>query len=248
MNDSHRDKGQAHYHHCPICDFEWRCELAGCTLPLETLCGPGQCLNRARRKYKRVYPTVPANFACVLDVGCGSGLSLQWSNMALGAVAVGVDIDLDALAKGRMLRPHFSFVCATAESLPFRDGAFDAVISRAGLPYMDIPVALREMHRVLKSHGSLWASLLNLRFACRDGLRRLGSLNPINAAFAFCTLMNGLFFHVTGKLFRFPLRRARCESFQTGRGIRLALHRAGFDHIEFHRDRYHSSITARRSG
>ena len=47
--------------------------------------------------------------------------------------------------------------------------------------------------------------------------------------------LNGLWFHLTGDVFSYPLSSRRVESWQTERGIRLALQRAGL--IDFHSSR-----------
>ncbi len=188
----------------------------------------------------------------VLDVGCGAGDSmqeeLQLRREALGRVPqtmppinsqiemVGIDIDEAALAQGRMSYPDFLFVCAKGEHLPFPDGWFDAVISRVAMPYMDIPVALREMRRVLKADGELRIKLHPLSFTLseiavelRSGSARRRAQNLI---YRMYVIANGIALHLAGFNVRFPLARHRCESFQTRSGIRRALVAAGFEQID----------------
>ncbi|TDE26890.1 class I SAM-dependent methyltransferase [Actinomadura sp. 6K520] len=93
----------------------------------------------------------------VLDVGCGEG--------ALSAVFAGSPpfllVGLDASAV--LLRAHPGpRVQADARRLPFRDGAFDAVVAVNMLYHLDDPgLALREAHRVLAPGGMLLASAIS---------------------------------------------------------------------------------------
>jgi len=92
---------------------------------------------------------------CVLEVGCGRG-GLQ------GAVVRWVGVDLAVSAAGSIHKP---FVCASAERLPFPDGAFDCVWSIHVLEHVvDLEAALREMARVLRPGGLL---LLKPAWFCR---------------------------------------------------------------------------------
>lgn len=86
----------------------------------------------------------------VLDVACGTGLV---SRLFKGRVAevVGLDITAD-MAEQAM--PHVDrLVIAPAESLPFPDGAFDVVVCRQGIQFMELPDAVREMARVTRPGG-----------------------------------------------------------------------------------------------
>lgn len=180
----------------------------------------------------------------VLDVGCGAGDSLneelqrrfgRFEN-ALQIEMVGIDIDEAALAQGKINYPQFLFVCAKGEELPFPDESFDAVISRVAMPYMDIPVVLREIRRVLKTGGELRVKLHPLSFTLSelaDELRSGSIKNRVqNLVYRLYVIANGMALHLAGFNFRFPLVRRRCESFQTRRAIRRALLAAGFEQID----------------
>jgi dolichol-phosphate mannosyltransferase len=84
-----------------------------------------------------------------LDIGCGSSRIL----LSMPA-AIGVDLSHWKL---RWLRPHHpSLAEARAESLPFRDGSFPAVVCSQVLQYVSEPDrALAEAWRVLKPGGVL---------------------------------------------------------------------------------------------
>ena len=92
-------------------------------------------------------------FARVLDVGCGSG-ELARGLLARGIARLAVGVD----KKATKPRPGagWLFVRGRAESLPFRDGAFDLVVSTFAVHEFDDQYAgLKEMARVLRPGGLL---------------------------------------------------------------------------------------------
>ena len=95
----------------------------------------------------------------VLDVGCGPGALTAELAGRLGAGQVcAVDpSESFAAAAGERL-PGVAVSVATAERLPFPDGAFDAVLAQLVVHFMTDPVAgLREMGRVARRGGVVGA-------------------------------------------------------------------------------------------
>lgn len=182
----------------------------------------------------------PGDAQAILDIGCGAGQTI----IALGTAgrSVGIDIDLAALrhAASGAMGQSVRVATARGEQLPFRTAAFDYVFSRVAIPYMDIPAALAEMHRVLRPGGRLWLALHPVAIPLEQ-FRRGNLKGRIYAAY---TIVNGLWLHLTGRTFR--LTSGICESIQTERGMRLALARAGFTGIAFRRSRVHFIVEARR--
>ncbi len=89
-----------------------------------------------------------------LDLGCGTGRNLPL--YPAGVRAVGLDPCHESLLAARRRAPGVPLVRARAEALPFRDGAFDTVVS--GLVFCsvaDVPRGLAEVSRVLKAGGVL---------------------------------------------------------------------------------------------
>jgi SAM-dependent methyltransferase len=177
---------------------------------------------------RRILPIVPVGARRVLDIGCGAGQTLLALDLQ-GITAVGADLDREALGLGRKLSGKFHFVQSQGETLPFGEGCFDLVFSRVAVPYMDIPMALREMARVLRPGGSLWITLHPLWMLSWSA----ALASPKAFAFEMYRLVNTGWFTVSGSVFRYPLRRSRLESYQTERGMRLALREAGFEGVGF---------------
>jgi ubiquinone/menaquinone biosynthesis C-methylase UbiE len=183
-------------------------------------------------------PVVPSGATRILDVGCHAGHIIEGLQLPASYKVCGCDVDLEALELAKKFVPQASFAEASAEKLPYDDAAFDFVYSRGVAVLMDIPRALRELNRVLAPGGSLWVSLHRVNdcwFIWKGTLKA----HPFKtAAFALYGMINGAFFHVTGKMFRYPLNRSRMMSFQTESRIRKELEKAGFGNIRFDQGRF----------
>ena len=95
----------------------------------------------------------------VLDVGCGPGALTARLVARLGAGQVAaVDPSEPFVAAARTRLPGVDVRVATAESLPFDDDAFDAVLAQLVVHFMADPVAgLAEMARVARPGGTVAA-------------------------------------------------------------------------------------------
>ena len=94
----------------------------------------------------------------VLDVGCGSGWATRLiAQTAINGQAVGIDIsdEMVGLAQSSSEAfPNVHFKVASAEALPFPDGAFTHVFSMESLYYYsNLTTALNEICRVLADKG-----------------------------------------------------------------------------------------------
>jgi len=93
----------------------------------------------------------------VIDMGCGDGRHIVESARR-GCFAVGLDYDADELrrARARIGSQRVDLVVGDASRLPFRDGAFDAVICTETLEHLpDDAGAMREIARLLRPGGTL---------------------------------------------------------------------------------------------
>jgi SAM-dependent methyltransferase len=91
--------------------------------------------------------------ARALDVGCGAGLS----TIALRPLArslVGLEPVRTMLTHRQAVARGVSFVCATAERMPFADHAFDVIAAGGSVNYMDRDRLLPEVARVLTPGGT----------------------------------------------------------------------------------------------
>ena len=106
----------------------------------------------------------------VLDVACGPG-RLTAAAAARGAEASGIDFSSRMVERARGLFPALDFRVGDAESLPFADDSFDAVLVNFGVLHFARPdYAMVEACRVLKPGGCL-AFTLWARPAEHAGLR-----------------------------------------------------------------------------
>lgn len=96
----------------------------------------------------------------VLDVGCGAAQTLRRLEPDRPVELFGVDTDAAALALGVRLGQlegiDLTLAAGSATALPYRDGAFDLVVTRVALNYVHQRTALREMVRVLRPGGYLF--------------------------------------------------------------------------------------------
>jgi SAM-dependent methyltransferase len=91
----------------------------------------------------------------LLDVATGPG-HLPARAAERGATAIGVDVADAMVNRARELYPELEFRRADAESLPFEDGALDAVTANFLLPHLSRPEqAMTELVRVLAPGGRL---------------------------------------------------------------------------------------------
>jgi len=130
----------------------------------------------------------------VLDVACGTGaLTVAVAGrVSPGGAVLGLDANPEMLAVARRKHPDIEWHDGRAESLPFADASFDAVVSQFGLMFFDDRVAaLREMQRVLRPGGHLVVAVC-------DALER----SPGYASLA--SLLERLFGKTVADAFRAP--------------------------------------------
>jgi SAM-dependent methyltransferase len=102
----------------------------------------------------------------VLDLACGTGALAREVAARVGddGAVAGLDPSRGMLFVAESMHPSATWHEGTAESLPFEDASFDAVVSQFGLMFFrDRAAALNEMMRVLVPGGrfavAVWASL-----------------------------------------------------------------------------------------
>lgn len=105
----------------------------------------------------------------VLDVACGTGVLARELSARTGPTGyvAGLDPGAGMLAVAKELAPTVDWRRGTAESMPFADGLFDAVVCQFGLMFFtDRDRAIREMLRVTAPGGRMvlvvWDALGNM--------------------------------------------------------------------------------------
>lgn len=145
-----------------------------------------------------------------IDMGTGTGQFAVYL-ARLGFHVTGIDISEKMILKARehadLYNLHIDFQCRDAENLPFRDDAFDVIVSRNLLWTLPEPEkALREWRRVLKPAGALivsdgmwmnttWKRLHHLAFKVLKGKFRNGGMVSLRFFCAYAGLQKGLPFY-----------------------------------------------------
>jgi arsenite methyltransferase len=94
--------------------------------------------------------------ARVLDVGCGTGVTVRHLLRERAIEAVGIDLSTRLVAQGKSVDAALPLLLGDAGALPFADDCFDAVFTECTLSLVrDRERALAECHRVLKPLGRL---------------------------------------------------------------------------------------------
>lgn len=130
----------------------------------------------------------------VLDVACGTGVLARTAAARVGpsGSVAGLDINPGMLSVAARVAPEIEWRQGSAESLPYEDQSFDAVVSQFGLMFFpDRHTALRETVRVLTPGGHLAVAVFD-------------SLDNIPAYAAMATVLQRLVGKDTADALRFP--------------------------------------------
>jgi ubiquinone/menaquinone biosynthesis C-methylase UbiE len=105
----------------------------------------------------------------ILDVGCGSGISLE-PLLARGCKITGLDPADQELSVARERYPNATFVRGSAEKLPFPDNSFDGAICAQAFHLFDQDAAMNELLRVIRPGRpvAIWWSMLSTTDRARE--------------------------------------------------------------------------------
>lgn len=120
----------------------------------------------------------------ILDVGCGTGMTVQYLLNQHVMQAVGIDSSSMLVARGKLRDATLPLLNGDAGALPFAGESFDGVLLECTLSLMrDCKRVLKECHRVLKLLGRLIVTDLYARNPEAIGaLRRLSLQSCLKGA------------------------------------------------------------------
>ena len=150
--------------------------------------GPAGKLRWARR-VKMLSNHLRAGMS-VLELGCGTGyFTRELARSGADVVAVDVSPELLEIAKVDCPAENVRYEIQNAWAMSYPDALFDSVVGSSVLHHLEIKEALREIHRVLKSGGTIYftePNMLNPQIAIQKNVpwikRKLGD-SPDETAF-----------------------------------------------------------------
>jgi ubiquinone/menaquinone biosynthesis C-methylase UbiE len=176
---------------------------------------------------KRILPAIFDSDKAILDLGCGIGQTL----IALACCerkCVGIDCDEGAIKYGiEKFGNKIQLIWSCAEKIPLPSKTFNLVYSRGSLPYMNIPIVIKEIRRVLVKNGRIWLTLHD-RERIDDWFKEcIKKRNIKKIAYLVYTLLNGYLL----KYFRFVLPNidGKYSSWQDPPSIKKQLLKAGYE-------------------
>jgi len=105
----------------------------------------------------------PKSDEFILDAGCGTGI-FTLDVLSFGTHVIGVDLSLPMLSRAEQKTRgyHFQTVLADISFLPFKENAFDKVVSVTAFEFIeDAKRAMEELFRATKKGGSIVVATLN---------------------------------------------------------------------------------------
>jgi 2-polyprenyl-3-methyl-5-hydroxy-6-metoxy-1,4-benzoquinol methylase len=118
----------------------------------------------------------------VLDVGCGRGTTTSRLASEKNQV-IGIDLSWNLLQGRSVAESEASWVIASADQLPFRDGTFSVIGMNSVLEHVvDVPAVLEELVRVIRTDGKLLIISPNLFTPLRP-IKAVFGLDQVSASF-----------------------------------------------------------------
>jgi arsenite methyltransferase len=113
----------------------------------------------------------------ILDVGCGSGVIVEYLGEKYGFEMTGIDKSLTLIEKGKERNPNLNIIEGNGCRLPFDTKYFDGVLMECSLSLMyNKTEAIHEAYCVLKNGGKLVIHGLYLKSITEEHLERLAKV------------------------------------------------------------------------
>ena len=104
--------------------------------------------------------------AKVVDVGCGTGITVECLNDLYGLHAVGIEVSATLLQQGKKRSPDLALLQASGEELPFANHSFNGAVLECSLSIMqNVDRVLGEINRILVPRGKLAIADVYVRVA-----------------------------------------------------------------------------------
>ncbi|MHA5122697.1 class I SAM-dependent methyltransferase [Oenococcus oeni] len=101
----------------------------------------------------------------LLDIGCANGRLLGLLGKQANIIGEGIDISGKMVSVAKQKYPDYRFVCASSESIPFKNEKFDYIICSASFHHFsDLDHFLNSIKHFLKADGRLIIAEINIPF------------------------------------------------------------------------------------
>jgi len=92
----------------------------------------------------------------IVDIGCGTGKTVEYLRDQRGLNAVGIDLSVLLLAQGKQRTVDLQLIQSSGDNLPFVDHSIDGVLTECSLSIMpSVSRVLTEINRILIPGGKL---------------------------------------------------------------------------------------------
>jgi arsenite methyltransferase len=107
--------------------------------------------------------------ASLLDIGCGTGMALEFLEKKYGIVCTGVDISKVNIEKGKKRNPKINLIVGDGTKLDFPTDAFDGILMECSLSVIgNKDSVLHDIYEILKPGGKFIITDIYLK-TCYSG-------------------------------------------------------------------------------
>ncbi len=102
---------------------------------------------------RQIVKNINKNHKNILDLACGTGILSSFIPSEDDIKIIGADLTFNYILNAKKRRKYSLLSNSVAEFLPFKSMSFDAIISSYLAKYMNIPLVVNELWRILKNGG-----------------------------------------------------------------------------------------------